>query len=287
MRQVLRWGKDKKNLEIVVPPMPSFAKGRFRVVKRGRPYLTGAAWKKLTRMAGLAALGAEKKSQLPRLRGRPINVERSRELYWFMLIAVGGALRTGEAYSLRWQDCEETTLRDVNGKNTAAIHARVLGKHSRSGEREDAYILYGGEHAFHEMKKAREGAAPGDRLFRYNHETGFRSLLKAAHLYHDLKSGMTRNTKSCRVTGICLRLENNPNVALRDIARWARTSVAIAEAYYDQIHPEASAARVAGFKTQEPKKQVTRRSKQEPKTDTKGKRRRTKKKPDAPSEEPS
>ena len=28
------------------------------------------------------------------------------ELYWFLLMCVGTALRVGEAYSLRWRDCE-------------------------------------------------------------------------------------------------------------------------------------------------------------------------------------
>jgi hypothetical protein len=42
-------------------------------------------------------------------------------------------LRVGEAYSLRWRDCELIKLGDKD--QTEAVHMKVLGKHSRGGQR--------------------------------------------------------------------------------------------------------------------------------------------------------
>ena len=58
-----------------------------------------------------------------------------------MLICVGAALRVGEAYSLRWRDCQLIKLNDKD--NTEVVHMRVLGKHSRGGQREEAYGMFG------------------------------------------------------------------------------------------------------------------------------------------------
>ena len=70
----------------------------------------------------------------------------------------------------------------------------------------------GGVEAFHQLRQRREGDRPDDTLFRYNHEPEFRELLKSLDLYTDPSSGLTRNTKSLRVTGINLRLLKNPRV---------------------------------------------------------------------------
>ena len=67
----------------------------------------------------------------------PRTKRQRQELYWLLLISVGAALRVGEAYSLRWRDCELITLNDKD--HTEAVHMWVLGKHSRDGKREDAY----------------------------------------------------------------------------------------------------------------------------------------------------
>ena len=84
------------------------------------------------------------------------------------------------------------------------------------------------------------------KLFRYNHEPGLRELLKSLDLDTDPSSGMTPNTKSLRVTGINLRLLKNPGVPLNDLRKWCRTSIVQIQHFYDQAHPETSAARVAG-----------------------------------------
>ena len=52
-----------------------------------------------------------------------------------------------------------------------------------------------------------------------------------------------------RVTGINLRLLKNPGVPLNDLRKWCRTSIVQIQHFYDQAHPEKSAARVAGRTT--------------------------------------
>ena len=76
--------------------------------------------------------------------------------------------------------------------------------------------------------------------------TGFRELLIQAGLYHDPKKQMTRNTKSLRVTGICLQLDRNPDASWRHFEDWCRTSERQLRECYNQLHPEASAAHIAG-----------------------------------------
>ena len=145
IRQVLRWGQERKSLKIVVPPAPK-RKGRFAVVKRGRPTLSLKQWRRVTRKALADARSAEQRreqQERDRPRGRKVDFEKAWELYYFILIACGGALRTGEAYSLRWMDCSETVLTTPENTNEDAIHVKVLGKHSR-GEREDGWVLMGG-----------------------------------------------------------------------------------------------------------------------------------------------
>lgn len=251
LRQVLRWGRDRKHLTIVVPPAPS-RMGRFAVVKHGRPSLALRDWRRVTRAAHTRAIQAEhrraQQEQTP-TRGRKVDPEKAWELYYFLLIACGGALRTGEAYSLRWQDCEDTVLTTPEGQEAPAIRVRVLGKHSRGGQREDGWVLFGGHTAFHALRARREADPPEASLFRYDHEVGCRALLQSLNLYTDPQSGLTRNTKSLRVTGINLRLLKNPSVSLNDVRKWARTSILQIQQFYDQLHPETSAARVAGGST--------------------------------------
>jgi integrase len=167
----------------------------------------------------------------------PRTKRQRQELYWFMLISVGAALRVGEAYSLRWRDCKLITLNDKD--HTAAVHMQVLGKHSRGGKREEAYGMFGAVSAFKAMQKARPEAKPDDPLFTENHREGIKELLREAKLWED-PDGRTRNAKSLRQTGISLRLELGPNPDYRDIAKWARTSPAMIASFYDQTHPQQS-----------------------------------------------
>ena len=167
-----------------------------------------------------------------------------------------GAIRdrqNGNPGSLRWMDCSETVLTTPEGSDEDAIHVKVLEKHSRGGQREDGWVLMGGVVAFDQPRARREDNPPDATLFRYNHEEGFRKLLKSLNLYTDPKSGLTRNTKSLRVTGINLRLTKNPTVSLNDLRKWCRTSIVQIETFYDQLHPEMSAGRVAGGSTEKKK----------------------------------
>ena len=133
IRQVLRWGVERKNLAVTIPPAPK-RKGRFVVVKRGRPTISLEDWRRVTRQARQDATSAEQRREqqiASKSRGRRADPDRYWELYCFLLIVVGGALRVGEAYSLRWRDCVETTLTTDDGDGSEpAIHVKVLGKHS-------------------------------------------------------------------------------------------------------------------------------------------------------------
>ena len=248
IRQVLRWGVERKSLSITIPSAPK-RKGRFEIVKHGRPTFSLKQWRTVTLAARKRAQDAEKKraaQERTPTRGRKVDVEKAWELYYFIVFACGGALRTGEAYSLRWMDCSETVLNTPDKTDEDAVHVLVLGKHSRGGQRENGWVLMGGVEAFHQLRQRREADRPDDTVFRYNHEPGFRELLKSLDLYTDPSSGMTRNTKSLRGTGINLRLLKNPGVPLNDLRKRCRTSIVQIQHFYDQAHPETSAARMTG-----------------------------------------
>lgn len=236
VRLVLKYAKNiEKNLSDL-PEFPSFRGESWEVIPSPRPFLDHEQWVKLRKLgkARIAEAGLNPRTQRQR-----------QELYWFMLISVGAALRVGEAYSLRWRDCELITLNDKD--KTEAVHMKVLGKHSRGGHREEAYGMFGAVTAFKAMQKARPEAKPDDPLFTENHREGIKELLREAKLWED-PDGRTRNAKSLRQTGISLRLDLGPNPDYRDIAKWARTSPAMIAAFYDQTHPQLSVERIVGFR---------------------------------------
>lgn len=240
---VLKFAKTNLGSIREVPDAPSF-EGKWSIQRRGRPFLTEPEYKTLHQLA-------KKQAEEPDL--NPRTHRQRQELYWFILICVGGALRVGEAESVRWCDCELTTLTLPDKTTLEAVRMQVLGKHSRGGQREDAYVLYGGVFAFKQMLAAKpDGTKDEDPIFTESHREGMKRLLKDAKLYayRDPQTGLmlTRDRKSLRPTGITLRLEKGDNVSYRDVARWARTSVQMVADFYDQAHPEQSAARVAGFK---------------------------------------
>lgn len=244
IRLVLSYAKEHMKCIPAIPAFPGFA-GKWAIRKAGRPYLTLDEWR---RVRDLSKQRAGEPDQNPRTR------RQREELYWFIMMCVGAALRVGEAYSLRWKDCELTRLSDP--ERTQALHMWVLGKHSH-GEREEAYGLYGAVSAYQEMQKARPDANPDDLLFLESHREGMKELLKLAELRTDAK-GRTRDAKSLRQTGISMRLEAVATPDYRDIAKWARTSPAMIHDFYDQTHPESSVKRIVG-RRREPHK-VTRKS---------------------------
>ena len=243
IHSVLTFARDTLKVLPFVPKTPSFT-GMKALVRRGRPFLTEEEYKTLHQ---LAKSQAEEPDLNPRVR------RQRQELYWFILICVGGALRVGEAESVRWCDCELVTLKNGTDKGEPAVRMLVLGKHSTGGRREDAYVLFGGVYAYREMLAARpETATETDLLFTESHREGMKRLLKDAGLYEyrDPKTGkmLTRDRKSLRPTGITLRLDKGDNLSHRDVAKWARTSVQMVADFYDQAHPEQVAERVAGFR---------------------------------------
>jgi integrase len=243
VRLVLKYAKNiEKNLSDL-PEFPSFRGEAWEVIPSPRPFLDHDQWVKLRKL-GKARI--DEPDQNPRSKGQ------RQELYWFMLISVGAALRVGEAYSLRWRDCELITLNDKD--KTEAVHMKVLGKHSRGGQREEAYGMFGAVTSFKAMQKARPDAKPDDPLFTENHREGIKELLIKAELRENA-DGRTRDAKSLRQTGISLRLDLGPNPDYRDIAKWARTSPAMIATFYDQTHPQLSVERIVGFRKHTAEKQ--------------------------------
>lgn len=236
VRLVLKYAKNiEKNLSDL-PEFPSFRGESWEVIPSPRPFLDHEQWVKLRKLG---------KARIAEPDLNPRTQRQRQELYWFMLISVGAALRVGEAYSLRWRDCELVTLNDKD--HTEAVHMKVLGKHSRGGRREEAYGMFGAVTSFKAMQAARPEAKPDDPLFTENHREGIKELLIKAKLREDA-DGRTRDAKSLRQTGISLRLDLGPNPDYRDIAKWARTSPAMIATFYDQTHPQLSVERIVGFR---------------------------------------
>ena len=236
VRLVLRHAKSIEKVLEQLPEFPSFRGEAWEVVPNPRPFLDHQQWVSVRNLAKKRMLEEDLNPRTKRQR---------QELYWFMLMSVGAALRVGEAYSLRWRDCELIRLDDA--EKTEVLHLRVLGKHSRGGRREDGYGLFGAVSAFKAMRKERPDAQPDDKLFTEQHREGIKELFKLAGL-REAADGMTRDAKSLRQTGISLRLELGPNPDYRDIAKWARTSPAMIASFYDQTHPQQSVERIVGFR---------------------------------------
>lgn len=238
VRLVLRHAKSIEKCLDELPDFPSFRGEAWEVVPSPRPFLDHDQWVQLRKLG---------KSRISEPDLNPRSKRQRQELYWFMLISVGAALRVGEAYSLRWRDCELITLGDKD--KTEAVHMWVLGKHSRGGKREEAYGMFGAVSAFKAMQAARPDAKPDDPLFKENHREGIKELLTQGGLRSDT-DGKTRDAKSLRQTGISMRLDLGPNPDYRDIAKWARTSPAMIASFYDQTHPQQSVERIVGFRKQ-------------------------------------
>ena len=246
IHSVLVFARDTLRVIAVVPTNPPF-RGEKAIVRQGRPFLTQEEYKTLTT---LAKAQAEKPGQNPRSQRQRLS------LYRFILLSVGGALRVEEAESVRWCDCEETTVITPQKTEKAAVLMYVSGHHSRGGVREAAYVMFDGYRAYEEMKSEREvlvdHADDTELLFTESHRDGMRRLLTDAGLYEyrDPKTGRmrTRDRKSLRPTAITMRLDRGDNISYRAIAEWARTSSAMVEDYYDQLHPAQAAGEVATFK---------------------------------------
>lgn len=242
VRQVLKHAIEREKWLEKLPAFPSFTERKWRIQPNPRPFLTHADYTKLRQTA------AERMKE-PDLSARVREDRQS--LYWFILICVGGCLRVGEARSLRFRDCQLSTVTVDGKKPEPVLLMKVLGKHSPDGKaREDAFGLFGAVSAFKDLKKHRSDAKPDDLLFPAHHRDGFRELLAACKL-RTTAEGKTRDLKSLRPTGISLRLDLGPkNPDYRAIAKYARTSPEMIAKFYDQTHAESLLGQVVGFRSQ-------------------------------------
>lgn len=238
VRVVLRYAKEWEKCLSSLPQFPSFRGPKWTCTPSPRPFLTLKEYRTLCNRA---------KQQINEPKLNPRTKRQRQELSAFLRLSVSAALRVGEAYSLRFKDCEVIRLNDR--QRTDAIRMKVLGKHSRGGQREDAYALgRDAVRAFALLRRLHPDAKPDDPLFAENHREGMKTLLKSSGLRLDKKTGRTRDAKSLRPTGISLRLDESRTPNYRDVAKWARTSPAMIFAFYDQTHSQQSVERIASPK---------------------------------------
>lgn len=97
-----------------------------------------------------------------------------------------------------------------------------------------------------------ETATDVDLFFTESYREGMKRLLKDAGWYEypdrSAEKMLTRDRKALPPTGITLRLDKGDNLPCRDVGRWARMSAQMVADFYEQVHPEQTAARLAGFK---------------------------------------
>jgi integrase len=243
IRLVLRHAKEIDKTLDALPQFPPFKGRAWKVKPTMRPYLPYPLWKKVR---DTAKARIHEHVTTNRLTAARVRKQRA-ELYSFICLCVGAALRVDEAKSLRWKDCELGRWDD----GTEYVHLWVYGKHADAeGVREEGWALYDGVVGFKMLQKLYPDAEPESNLFREYHRDAMKDLLKAcgANVREDLATAMTRDAKSLRQTGISMRLEMGPDPSYNDIAKWARTSPVQIAKFYDQTHPENAVKRIAGFR---------------------------------------
>lgn len=115
VRLTLRYANQIEKCLDELPQFPSFRGEAWEVIPSPRPFLDHDQWVKVRKLG---------KARIDEPDQNPRSKRRRQELYWFLLISVGAALRVGEAYSLRWRDCELITLNDPD--QTEAVHMKAL-----------------------------------------------------------------------------------------------------------------------------------------------------------------
>lgn len=234
IRLVLRYALEVEKCIDRIPQFPRF-RGEFAVTPNPTPYLTLKQYLDLVQVA---------KTEMKKKGLNPRTKRQREELFCFVLICVCAALRVGEAHSIQWKHCEQTTLE--NGE--PAILMSVFGKHSkRTGKREDAYGLYHAVEGYEFLKKRRPDAKPDDFIFTEKHRDGVSRLLELADL-RETKDGRKRTAKSFRHTGISFLLRFNQNDKADDVATWARTSPEMVRNWYNQNPVRDSVDRIVAFR---------------------------------------
>ena len=245
IRLVLRYAKEEEKVIKELPEFPSFSGPIWEILPTPRTYFDKEQFRTLVREARrrVSAPGINRRTR-----------DQRQELYYFIWITTEACLRVDEARGLRWRDCkvglfDEATHENPHLGDAAVLLLQVLGKHSRAGEREDAFGNLNALKAYLRLKRdrCREIASttgqdprkieppPDEMLFRHHHRDGFRELLAATGLRFDTE-GRTRNLKSLRSTGISRFLDSPLKPTYRVVAKLCRTSVAMVEKFYDQTH---------------------------------------------------
>ena len=243
IRLVLKWAHWEKMLA-ALPQFPAFKGKHWKVKskKSRRPALSPAQWRRLKKTA--LAYASE-----PNLNPRT-RLQRQ-ELYAFVMMLVGGAMRPEEGMSLRWKDC---TLGRLPKKDIPCVYLWVHGKWTETDDveydRDEAWALYDGVIGFKYLQKVKPHAEPTDKLFDEYHPDLFSKVLDLCDppLAPDIRSDSNWALRSLRSTGITLRLTEGDDMTHDDVAVWARTSPAQIKDWYDQVNPHARVERVAGFR---------------------------------------
>jgi len=235
IRMVLKHARDFDKTLATVPTFPEFEGRVWKVEKNPRPFLPPGVWNNVKRAALKQA-------------SEPTNNTRTREqrqeLYAFMMLCVGAALRPSEAYSLRWKDCRLGKLGKVE-----CVHLMVHGKHAKHAnteKRERGWALNDGVVGFKYLQTVYPNPKPEDPLFKEEHPELLKKLLQSCNLREDVVSGMTRDAKSLRSTGMSLRLQEDSDPSYTDIAEWARTKPQHIFDFYDQVDPDWRMRRMVG-----------------------------------------
>lgn len=270
VRLVLRHAINRLKSLDRLPDFPPFKRGsKWEIRSARKPRFDAKEYKRLLRTAW-------RRMRQPRL--NRLARRRRTELFYLIHIMTGAALRPSEAYSLRWTDCDlylqddsDLTEQGRQGLEVRAawlLDMKVLGKHSYRShridvkdEREDARGNAIAACAFIRLKAMRGDepeSNPEAYLFPHDHQGGFKALLKAAGLWIEPKTGLTRDLRSLRPTGITQRLEHSAkrqgSPDYRDVKIWARTSVAMVEKCYDQGEYDDAAARLMTPKPRHPER---------------------------------
>jgi integrase len=217
IRLVLRHAMEREKTLARLPDFPSFRGTKLKAKHKKRPYLPPEMWRRVKK-AALARID-EPASTNP---GNAARIKCWRqELYAFLMICVGGALRVDEARGLTWADCE---LGILNGTECVRVWVQTSKKKETEDERLRGWLLYDGVRGWKYLRRLRPNAKPDDRLFLHNHVDEMRTLLESCNVREDDVTRMLRNARSLRSTGLSLRLDEGPDPAYNDLSQWARTS---------------------------------------------------------------
>jgi integrase len=244
VRLVLRHAVERDKTLARLPHFPSFRGTKWKAKHKKRPYLPPEMWRRVKK-AAFARIHQPASTNV----GTAARIKTYRqELYAFLMICVGGALRVDEARGLTWADCELGTL---NGTECVRVWLRSSKRKETEDERLRGWLLYDGVRGWKYLRKLRPNAKPDNKLFLSTHVDEMKNLLEACGVREEEVTGMLRNARSLRSTGLSLRLDEGPDPAYNDLSQWARTSPQQLMNFYIQLHPDKAVGRIIGFRGDE------------------------------------